>query len=102
MNAAKNKWEFSWCDGIYEPEINQQYTSRNITGIKQITTQAWIWIGSDRQYKLEMTITLGRCSRRKALKGTDLSRCQITLEENYFELVEREYIKFKRVEDRSS
>jgi len=75
MNAAENKWESFWCDGVYEPEINQQFTARNITSIKQIITQAWIEIESDRQYKLEMTITLGRCSRRKALKGMDLSSC---------------------------
>lgn len=75
MNAAENKWDTFWCDGIYEPEISQQFTAGNITSIKQITTQACIGTGSDRQYKLEMTIMLGRCSRRRALKGMDLSSC---------------------------
>lgn len=41
MNAAENKRKAFGCDGIYEPEIKQQFNARNITSIKQITTQAF-------------------------------------------------------------
>jgi len=75
INSAENKWESFWCDGIYEPTINEQFTERNITSIKQISTVAWMGKGSVHQYKCQMIIMLGRCSRRKALRGLDLSSC---------------------------
>ena len=75
INSAENKWDFFWCDGIHEPTINEQFTERNITSIKQISTMAWIGTDATRQYKYQMIIMLGRCSRRKALRGLDLSSC---------------------------
>ncbi len=61
------------CDGIYEPVINEQFTNRNITTIKQVTTKTWIGVDGNSQY--DMIIKLGRRSRRKALKGLDLVDC---------------------------
>lgn len=73
INSAKDKWELLWCDGIDEPTINEQFTSRNITSIKQITTKAWI--GTDGNGRYDMIIKLGRCARRKALRGLNLETC---------------------------
>jgi hypothetical protein len=61
------------CDGVDEPIINEQFTSRNITSIKQIITKAWI--GADGNGRYDMIIKLGRCSRIKALKGFSLESC---------------------------
>lgn len=41
--------------------------------MKKIVTQAWI--GTTGQDRYQMIIKLGRCSRRKALKGFDLKKC---------------------------
>ncbi|SHM89910.1 hypothetical protein [Mucilaginibacter sp. OK098] len=61
------------CDGVDEPAINEQFTSRTITSIKQIITKAWIGPRGSGRY--DMIIKLGRCSRRKALKGFSLENC---------------------------
>ena len=62
-----------WCDGIYEPLIYGHFTDKNITSINKLTT--WAWIGPTAQDQYIMIIKLGRCSRRKALKGLDLNCC---------------------------
>jgi hypothetical protein len=72
-NSSDKKLKYFWCDGIDEPLIEQQFTSRNITSIKEITTQARL--GSTGQDKYQMIIVLGLCSRRRALKGEDISSC---------------------------
>jgi hypothetical protein len=72
-NSPNKILKYWGCDGVDEPVINEQFTIRNITSIKQITTKAWI--GHLGQGRYEMIIKLGRCSRRKALKGLDLDDC---------------------------
>ncbi|TFF33378.1 hypothetical protein [Mucilaginibacter psychrotolerans] len=72
-NLDDNILKYFWCDGIYEPLINVDFTSRNITSIKKITT--WAWIGTKGEHQYIMIIKLGRRSRRRALKGSDLSDC---------------------------
>jgi hypothetical protein len=62
-----------WCDGIYEPIIFERFTSRNITSVNKITT--WAWIGPTAGDQYIMIIKLGQRSRRRALKGLDLSGC---------------------------
>lgn len=69
-NLQDNILKYFWCDGVDEPIINEQFTNRNITGIKQIITKAWI--GPDGNGRYDMIIKLGRCSRRRALKGLSL------------------------------
>jgi hypothetical protein len=44
-NLQDNILKYFWCDGVDEPIINEQFTSRNITSIKQLTTKAWIGPG---------------------------------------------------------
>jgi len=68
-----NILKYFWCDGISEPAINEQFRSRNITSIKQIITKAWI--GPDGNGRYDMIIKLGRCSRRRALRGLNLKEC---------------------------
>ena len=72
-NSVDNVLKYFWCDGIDEPVIIKQFTERNITSMKKIVTQAWI--GTTGQDRYQMIIKLGRCSRRKALKGLDLKEC---------------------------
>lgn len=72
-NSPDNVLKYFWCDGIDVPVINEQFTSQNITNIKQIITKAWI--GTDGNDRYDMIIKLGRCSRRRALKGLDLEVC---------------------------
>ena len=72
-SSPDNVLKYFWCDGVDEPVVNEQFTSRNITSIKEVYTQAWI--GPDGQDRYQMTIKLGRCSRRKALKGFSLNDC---------------------------
>jgi hypothetical protein len=72
-NSPDNVLKYYWCDGIDKPVINQQFTSNNITSIKLLTTRAWT--GDGGQHRYDMVIKLGRCSRRKALKGLDLADC---------------------------
>ena len=87
INSAENRWETFWCDGICEPTINEHFTERDITSIKQISTVAWIGKGPCRQYKCQMIIMLGRRSRRKALRGLDISSCLPDVEmDDWFEV----------------
>ena len=73
MTSTDNVLKYWGCDGVDKPIINEQFTSRNITSIKQIITKAWI--GADGNGRYDMVIKLGRCSRRRALKGLDLDDC---------------------------
>jgi hypothetical protein len=73
-----------WCDGIYEPLINEHFTHKNITSINTLST--WAWIGPMAQDQYVMTIKLGRRCRRRALKGLDLSCC--LLDANSFDWVD--------------
>jgi len=74
MNACTDKFNCLWCDGILAPEVYEQFTSRNITSIKFLVTRAWIGVRGNTPLYV-MKIKVGRCSRRRALKGLDLDDC---------------------------
>ncbi|HVW98181.1 MAG TPA: hypothetical protein VHA56_19590 [Mucilaginibacter sp.] len=72
-NSTDKVLKYFWCDGVDEPIINGQFTDRNITTINKVVIRAWF--GTSGQDRYQMTIKLGRCARRKALKGEDISVC---------------------------
>jgi hypothetical protein len=73
-NSDDNVLKYIGCDGVDMPIINEQFTSRNITSIKQIITKMWM-IGGYGNGRYDMLIKLGRCARRKALKGLSIESC---------------------------
>jgi len=72
-NSDDNVLRYVWCDGVDEAMIDEQFTSQNITSIKQIITKAWIGTHGNDRY--DMVIKLGQCARRKALKGLNIKSC---------------------------
>jgi len=73
-NSDDNVLKYIGCDWIDTPIINEQFTSRNIASIKQIFTKAQI-IGDYGAGRYNVIIKLGRCARRKALKGLNIESC---------------------------
>lgn len=73
-NSGDNVLRYIGCDGVSEPAIEEQFTSRNITSIKQVITKAWM-LGVRGSGPYDIMIKLGRRARRKALKGLSLEDC---------------------------
>ena len=72
-NSSHSVFKYLWCDFIDQPVINELFTVKNITSIKQVTTKALI--GTNGSSRYDMIIKLGPCSRRKALRGLNLNDC---------------------------
>jgi hypothetical protein len=73
LNGVSNKFERTWCDGVYMPESDWHVSKKHINDSRKIITKAWIV--SDHQILFDLTILFGPCSLSRYARGLSLQEC---------------------------